>query len=91
MHGTAARDATFGLAAGELRPNVNERRYGSLTDPALGVSGNAALDYALSGESPNLTRAEHDWLKDCLERRIQISGFSAYLQHATSMALRHHV
>jgi hypothetical protein len=60
----AAWDATFGLAAGELRPNVHERRYGSLTDPAIGWSGNA-LDYALSGEACNLTRAEGYWLKDC--------------------------
>ena len=60
----AAWDATFGLAAGELRPNVDERRYGSLTDPAIGWSG-TALDYALSGETCNLTRAEHCWLKDC--------------------------
>ena len=60
----AAWDATFGLAAGELRPNVNERRYGSLTDPAIGRPGNA-LDYALSGESCNFTSAEHHWLKDC--------------------------
>ena len=59
----AAWDATFGLADGELRPNVHERRYGSLTDPALGWSG-TALDYALSGESCNLAREEHTWLKD---------------------------
>ena len=61
----AAWDATFGLAPGELRPNVAERRYGSLTVPALGCSGDS-LDYALSGESCNLTREEHTWLKDCL-------------------------
>ena len=60
----AAWDATFGLAAGEFVPNVDERRYGSLTDPAIGWSGNA-LDYALSGEACNLTRAEGYWLKDC--------------------------
>jgi hypothetical protein len=51
----AAWDATFGLAAGELQPNVDERRYGSLTDPAIGWPGNS-LDYTLSGKTCNLTR-----------------------------------
>jgi hypothetical protein len=63
----AAWDATFGLAPGELRPNVDERRYGSLTvtDTTLDFSG-YSLEFALSGESCNLAREEHTWLKDCL-------------------------
>jgi hypothetical protein len=63
----AAWDATFGLAPGELRPNVDARRYGSLLHPADrdGWSGHP-LDYALSGERHLLGRVEHTWLQDCL-------------------------
>ena len=66
---SAAWDAAFNLAPGERRPNVAERRYGSLTvfDTALEWSGYALL-FALDGESCNLSREEHSWLKDCLYR-----------------------
>ena len=60
----AASDAKFGLASGELRPNVNKRRYGSLF--GTHTWSTLPLDYAISGECHLCTRGEERWLKDCL-------------------------
>jgi hypothetical protein len=56
-----AWDATFGLAPGQGRPDVNRRRYGSLLCPDL-----HPLDYAISGECHRFTGDEDRWLRDCL-------------------------
>ena len=66
----AAWDAAFNLAPGERRPNVAERRYGSLTviDTALQWSGYALLLAMDDTEKCNHSREEHAWLKDCYYR-----------------------
>lgn len=63
-----AWDATFGLAPGELRPNVEERRYGSLCQVVDTTHRwpEQPLDYAISGECHLHTRGEDSWLRDCL-------------------------
>ncbi len=69
---------------------VNCGRAATVTDPALGCSGDS-LEYALSGESCNLTREEHTWLKDCLYHYDVMIDSSEMLRYARERMARQYV